>query len=1055
MANGTDNYLILELKSGYLRLRIQFRHMTTSEYVINNGVKISDNVWHQVSFSRNKHFGILTVDNVNSAHDRRSGLSGVDEITIDDMIYVGGFPRTNDTVDTISSSRNFSGCLRDLVFNGITVLQNLFGQFPYGVSAGVNQGCVTTAPYIASHLQSQSSRLIINISPSGLFDYLFDFWFRTTDSGRSRELVYIQATYSAVISLTSGIATMLQVGTTDTHVFQPRLNDGSWHQFRMISSSTSFRVYIDNDFGSVAFERTLTTQQSPQITIGSQNAQGFIGCIRDLKVNGISRSVLDTSFARNNIIYNSCSIQNFCQPFFPCYNNATCVSNPGSFACICGSNSNYEGTYCQLYKYRRNCQEIFTFNPSATTGVYTIDPDGPLGSIAPFRTRCSDTQQTVTEIAHDRETLTVLPSSRQSVGPGRYSYNLIYKEGTGQQFGNVSIKQAAALADISESCSQNIVYRCQKSVLLNTPNTPYGWWVSRNNMKMVSWGGAPADSRKCACGVTGSCANRTKMCNCDGNFGNTVLTDSGSLNDKRYLPVKQVRFGFESLNSSRIGIYSVGKLICRGNAAPNHIITFTTRASRIELPDWQNSFKGVIDIAFKSTVANGTLLKNVGRTGDFFELSVQSSAVQMQYNLGQGIDNATLTVNSAANTRYNDDQWHRVRLFFSPSRVSLRVDSLPEVFRTFQQSHQVARLDIDGPLFVGYNPQRPSNGFIGCIGSLYISESLQHLDSFAAAFQGVKNGCGKACFFLPCQHNTPCTGNYSSFRCDCTNTDWTGERCEAPKGAHFSGNNVIEYKASNILPRLPNGREDISFTFVTNSSNCRIFHVQTRSGQQMEFGLVNGEGYVSVGNMRVTLRGILSDTKLHKVIISPTDDTISIDGVTSLVRSNVGLSVLNLPIVVLGSSNNDNSVSMCINDISFVGIRIMNLAFSIPRNNSVTFIRNSQGRDPISGVCTSSISYWTGTPTPSIRSLSPTRILATLPSVGAQANVTPGGIVGIIIFLLIVLGIIIALYVRKSKQDAGKYTTEEAKAAEHQATVEFKAIGPEVDTINGKKELYV
>lgn len=324
--------------------------MTTSEYVIDNGVKISDNVWHVIQFSRTKHFGTLIVDGVRSPHDGRSGLSGLDELIIDNYIYVGGHGWTNDTVGNTAMARNYSGCMQDMVFNGNALLSNVFGRLSfYGLVGNVIQGCATTPPFIASHLQSRFSRLVTRWTPNGL-DYSFDFWFRTTDSGSNRELVYVEATYSVVISLTLGIATMLQVGTTDTHVFAPKLNDGSWHQFRIIASSTSFRVYIDGDFGSVAFERVVTGQQNPQITIGQKNAEGFVGCVRNIRIDGIQRDVNSATFTRNNVIYNSCPIQNFCQPFFPCYNNATCVSNPASFQCVCGANSNYEGTYCQLCK---------------------------------------------------------------------------------------------------------------------------------------------------------------------------------------------------------------------------------------------------------------------------------------------------------------------------------------------------------------------------------------------------------------------------------------------------------------------------------------------------------------------------------------------------------------------------------------------------------------------------------------------------------------------------------------------------------------------------------
>ena len=44
---------------------------------------------------------------------------------------------------------------------------------------------------------------------------------------------------------------------------------------------------------------------------------------------------------------------------------------------------------------------------------------------------------------------------------------------------------------------------------------PFSWWVSRNNEVMDYWGGSQPGSRKCACGILGTCIDRTKDCNCD------------------------------------------------------------------------------------------------------------------------------------------------------------------------------------------------------------------------------------------------------------------------------------------------------------------------------------------------------------------------------------------------------------------------------------------------------------------------------------------------------------------------------------------------------------
>lgn len=44
---------------------------------------------------------------------------------------------------------------------------------------------------------------------------------------------------------------------------------------------------------------------------------------------------------------------------------------------------------------------------------------------------------------------------------------------------------------------------------------PFAWWVSRNNHKMDYWGGSVFGTRKCECGILGTCIDPTKWCNCD------------------------------------------------------------------------------------------------------------------------------------------------------------------------------------------------------------------------------------------------------------------------------------------------------------------------------------------------------------------------------------------------------------------------------------------------------------------------------------------------------------------------------------------------------------
>lgn len=62
---------------------------------------------------------------------------------------------------------------------------------------------------------------------------------------------------------------------------------------------------------------------------------------------------------------------------------------------------------------------------------------------------------------------------------------------------------------------------------------------------MDYWGGALPGSRKCECGVLGTCVDPTKWCNCDAGL-ESWNEDSGDIMEKDNLPVKQLRLGMQS-----------------------------------------------------------------------------------------------------------------------------------------------------------------------------------------------------------------------------------------------------------------------------------------------------------------------------------------------------------------------------------------------------------------------------------------------------------------------------------------------------------------------------
>ena len=191
---------------------------------------------------------------------------------------------------------------------------------------------------------------------------------------------------------------------------------------------------------------------------------------------------------------------------------------------------------------------------SSSSGNYVIDPDGE-GGQAPFTVYCDMSDKNgvgVTVVSHDSESRTLVDGYE---GYGSYSRSIHYS--------GASLSQLASLTNVSLHCEQFIKYECYGSVFWLS--TRFAWWVSRDSGQMQYWGGASPGSKKCACGMTNSCADPSEACNCDKNDG-VWREDSGLLTDKSTLPVKELRFGdtgvFEAVDEK--GYHTLGKLRCYG-----------------------------------------------------------------------------------------------------------------------------------------------------------------------------------------------------------------------------------------------------------------------------------------------------------------------------------------------------------------------------------------------------------------------------------------------------------------------------------------------------------
>ena len=207
-----------------------------------------------------------------------------------------------------------------------------------------------------------------------------------------------------------------------------------------------------------------------------------------------------------------------------------------------------------------SCSDLKSSCREKTSGNYIIDPDGK-GGVAPFSVYCDMSDKGgvgVTVISHDSESRTHVANIPGCGTAGCYRKDVTYN--------GVSTAQLAALTRVSENCEQFIKFECNNDIafISRSPGDNYAWWVSRDGTRINYWGGARGQSNMCECGVTNSCSNSGKKCNCY-NGGSGWREDSGLLTDKSALPVTQIRLG-DLNNSYEEGYHTLGKLKCYGQA---------------------------------------------------------------------------------------------------------------------------------------------------------------------------------------------------------------------------------------------------------------------------------------------------------------------------------------------------------------------------------------------------------------------------------------------------------------------------------------------------------
>uniref|UniRef100_A0AAQ5Z510 Contactin associated protein like 3 n=1 Tax=Amphiprion ocellaris TaxID=80972 RepID=A0AAQ5Z510_AMPOC len=824
-AEGQNQHrLTLELEDGKLLLLLRKGRTLSpdNQHLVSLSSLLDDQHWHHVAVEHHNNHLNLTVDKSTHLH----------------TFHVGA----EQGIGSQRAKRNFHGCLENLVYNGLNLVdlaeqKDQRGNVTFSCDEPVFVAMTFAGPQSFLWLPGGTDPSSVGLSvglqfrtwnKAGLlltFDLLKQsgavWWYLS----KARLHLQIHKPGRAPLELSTGSG----------------LNDGQWHSVDLVSGRGHLTITVDGDESTAAhvspsfpiiaggqlFFGGCPSESSGQECMNPFKA--FQGCMRLLTVDNQPVDLIKVQQRLmgnySHLQIDMCDIIDRCSPSH-CEHEGSCSQSWTTFHCNC-SGSGYTGATCHSSIYEQSC-EAYKLNGN-TSGFYHIDVDGS-GPVRPQLVYCDMTEhQTWTVIQHNNSDLTRV---RASPGGNQYSAHFEYASDE---------DQLAAIIGQSEHCEQELTYHCRKSRILNSAEgSPVSWWVGGPGGGHVQtyWGGASAGSQRCGCSLQQNCVDPKHHCNCDADR-NEWSSDSGLLTHKETLPVRSLVLGDVQRSGSE-SAYKVGPLRCYGDSKSNSRAFFDKETSYLHFPTFHGELSADISFLFKTTSSSGVFLENLG-IKDFIRIELSSSTeVLFSFDVGNG----PLGVSVKADFPLNDDRWHRVQAERNVKEASLRIDELPVATQEAPADGHI-HLQLNSQLFIGGTASR-QKGFRGCIRSLQLNGVTLDLEERANITPGVRPGCPGHCstYGSLCQNQGQCVDGTRSFSCDCSGSPHSGAFCHREVSASFKPGTSVSFKDLNVWPSSSLRAENICLSFRTSQSPALLLYISSDHRESLAL-LLNKQGHNS------------------------------------------------------------------------------------------------------------------------------------------------------------------------------------------------------------------
>ncbi|XP_034381199.1 neurexin 3a isoform X18 [Cyclopterus lumpus] len=936
------DYVNLALKDGAVSLVINLGSGAFEAIVEPVNGKFNDNSWHDVKVTRNLRQVTISVDGILTT----TGYTQEDYTMLgsDDFFYVGGSPSTADLPGS-PVSNNFMGCLKEVVYknNDIRLELSRLARIvdpKMKIQGEVSYKCENVAtldpisfetPEAYISLPKWNTKRMGSISfdfrttePNGLILFTHGKPQERKDAARSQKNTKVD--FFAVELLDGSLYLLLDMGsgTIKVKATQTKVNDGAWYHVDIQRDGRSGTISVnsrrtpftasgeseildlegDMYLGGLPSDRTNLILPTELWT--AMLNYGYVGCIRDLFIDGRSKDIRQIAEAQNGAgIKPSCNKQpgKQCESY-PCKNRGVCKEGWNRFICDC-TGTGYWSRTCEREA------SILSYDGSMYMKVvmpiimHTEAEDVSLR----FRSQRAYGLLMATTSRESADTL------RLELDGGRVKLTVNLGKGPETLYAGQKLND-------NEWHTVRVVRRGKTYKLTVDDDVAEGQMVGdHTRLEFHNIETGIMTERRFVSSIPSSFIGHLQSLR----FNGMLYIDLCKNGDIDYCELN-ARFGIRSIIADPV--------------------TFKSKSSYLSLATLQAYTSMHLFFQFKTTSPDGFIIFNSGDGNDFIAVELVKGYIHYVFDLGNGPN----LIKGKSDRALNDNQWHNVAITRDNSNThTLKVDATA----TSQSINGAKNLDLKGDLFIaGLGPGMYGNlpklvasreGYQGCLASVDLNGRLPDLLNDALFRSGqIERGCegpSTTCQEDSCANMGICIQQWENYTCDCSMTSYTGTQCNDPGTTYIfgKGGGLISYKwPANERPSTRTDRLTVGFS--TSLKDGILVRVESAPGlgdylmlhiQQGKIGVTFNIGTVDISVQESSTP--VNDGKYHVVRFTRNggNATLQVDNWSINEHFPTGrqLTIFNTQATVaIGGSDQGRPFQGQLSGLYYNGLKVLNMA---------------------------------------------------------------------------------------------------------------------------------